>query len=143
MRAGVPVSLLSRRGGRGFTLVELLITVLIIGLVSTVAFPSYQRMLEGGRVKESRAVLASIYEAERLYRLDNGAYGGLPDLLGRGYLMEDPDTSTEWSYAVTFPGAGRYNATATRQGGGSGYAGTTVTINETETYGGTHPLWNK
>jgi len=44
---------------KGVTLVELMIVVLIVGILSAIAYPSYQDHVERGRVSEGRAALAS------------------------------------------------------------------------------------
>ena len=58
----------------GFTLTELLISTVIFGLVSSVAVPSYYKMIEQGRSAEAKANLKAIYMAQSVYRLKNGQF---------------------------------------------------------------------
>ena len=51
----------------GFTLVELLVIVMILGILSSIALPQYRRSVERARVAEAQTLLRSIYDAcERL-----------------------------------------------------------------------------
>lgn len=58
----------------GFTLTELMVTVVIFGTVSALAIPSYFNMVERGRAAEARANLKAIQMAESVYKLRNGGY---------------------------------------------------------------------
>ncbi len=58
---------------KGFTLVEMLVVVLIIGILASVGLPQYTRATEKARTAEAWQTLQQIYEAKRLYRLTNRA----------------------------------------------------------------------
>ena len=55
---------------KGFTLVEILITVLIMGVLVTMAVPMYERTIEKSRIAQVRVELKRIYDAKRRV-LDN------------------------------------------------------------------------
>jgi type IV pilus assembly protein PilE len=57
---------------KGFTLVELMIVVVIIGIISTIAFPSYQDYVRKARRAEAQAVLLETAQfMERWYTTNN------------------------------------------------------------------------
>lgn len=64
-----------RRAFAGFTLVELLIVVAIIGVLSTVAVPTFRRMVQKSKQVEAKLHLASLYRLESTFASEFGAYG--------------------------------------------------------------------
>ncbi|HEC69323.1 MAG TPA: prepilin-type N-terminal cleavage/methylation domain-containing protein [Candidatus Omnitrophica bacterium] len=59
---------------KGFTLAEVIIVVVIIGILATLAVPKYIKAMERTRNKEAISMLKLIQQAERMYRLENNAY---------------------------------------------------------------------
>ena len=93
------------RDSRGFTLLELLIVVLIIGILATIALPGYVRTAERARVAEAFQQLSVLRAAEQRALSQTGAYAVL------GALDMVPTNSANWTYGID---AGRTHAEATK-----------------------------
>lgn len=64
-----------RRDRRGFTLMELIIVILIIGVLASMAVPQYLRTVEVGKFDDATAMVNMIGTTNRMFALDhNGFY---------------------------------------------------------------------
>ena len=90
------------RGASGFTLIELLIVVSIIGILATLAAPSYQASVIKAREAALRQDLFTLRDVLDQHRADQGKYpSSLETLVSAGYLRaipKDPftDSTTSW-----------------------------------------------
>ncbi len=67
----------SRRGRRGFTLVELALVVAIVGILAVIALVGYRRYMLHSRVTEAKGIIGAIKIAQEDYRSERGIYANL------------------------------------------------------------------
>jgi len=85
----------------GFTLLELLVVVIIMGLLTALALPYYGRYVAKSRQAAAQAQLAAIQQAQEIYKFQYGSYTTNTALLANWL-----STSGNYAFSIT-------NATAT------------------------------
>jgi len=69
----------SRRASQGgFTLIELMIVVVIVGILAALAIPAFSNYVQRGRMAESFSFLGEIRQREEAYRAEFGEYVTAP-----------------------------------------------------------------
>lgn len=74
----------------GFTMVELMVVVAILGVLATIAVPQYNRFMAKARQAEAKIALSGIYTAEQSFFVENQTYTGF--LTSAGYKPEGDKT---------------------------------------------------
>jgi prepilin-type N-terminal cleavage/methylation domain-containing protein len=65
---------MSKRTNKGFTLIELMIVVVIIGILAALAIPRFMRSTTKAKQSEAKQLLKQVYTMERAYRQEFDAY---------------------------------------------------------------------
>jgi general secretion pathway protein G len=112
-------------GAKGFTLIEILVVVVILGILATIIVPRVMGRPEEARIIKAKVDIKAIETALSLYKIDNGSYPttelGLRALVEKpiqgvkhwregGYLPKIPGDPWGAPYVYLSPGAhGEYD----------------------------------
>ncbi|MEL7568047.1 MAG: prepilin-type N-terminal cleavage/methylation domain-containing protein [Dehalobacterium sp.] len=90
---------------RGFTLIELMMVLMILGILVSIAIPRFTGKISEAEDVKTQADIKIIQNAVDLYFLDYGAYpSATAQLVEEGYLRQDP---------VQVDGTSRYKINST------------------------------
>lgn len=97
------MTLNSSKRHRGFTLLEMMITVAIIGILAAIAIPGYQRYVEDARESDAKGVLMALANAMERHHTQNYTYVGAADGAGAPAIFptEAPLEGNEKFYDLT------------------------------------------
>jgi general secretion pathway protein G len=97
-----------RKQESGFTLVELMVVIVIIGLLATVVVINVMPAREVARVKKAQADISLLEQAAEMYRLNKLNYPttgeGLASLVSEGLVKRLPQDPWGHPYNYTVPG---------------------------------------
>jgi prepilin-type N-terminal cleavage/methylation domain-containing protein len=71
-----------KRQSRGFTLIELMVVVIIVGILASVAVPIYRANIRKAAASEGAALLGSVLTSQRIYYAEYNTYASSPSALG-------------------------------------------------------------
>jgi general secretion pathway protein G len=78
----------------GFTLLELLVVILIIGLLTGIVAPRFLGQINRSEITAAKAQLEALDKALQAYRIDTGRYPSTAQ--GLGALLQQPADETRW-----------------------------------------------
>lgn len=116
---------------KGFTLIELMITVAIVGILVAIAYPSYLDFIRSAKRADAKADLVELAQwMERQFTV-NGTYlvsGAAPALP----FVKSPSDGTETAYSLSVSAArSTYTLTATPSGSQADDTCGTMTVTQT------------
>jgi len=109
---------------KGFTLIELMIVVVIIGILAALAIPRFMSATVKAKESEAKTILKQIYTLERTYRQEQGGYTAV--IADIGFLTP---TNSRFVYAIDAAAANTFTASATPDGNDADLT-VTYTINQ-------------
>jgi len=142
---------------RGFTLIELVIVIIVLGVLVSIALPNYARSVERAKCSQAIQILKSMRSAALSYFSDNQTFAGitvqgLENQVGARFFSGDVaanvagNKNKDWYYSIPASTATRIQVQATRRRGPHAAAGnTTITLtddisaNQKELWGGSYP----
>ncbi len=127
-----------RRSRKGFTLVELLLVLVILGILAALVLPKFTGRTEQARITAAQTQMASFGTALDAFEVDTGSYprgaDGLMQLVQqpgdvtnwRGPYLKDAIPADPWGHPYIYEFPGKVNPTGydIRSAGPDGQAGT-------------------
>ncbi|MEQ1633461.1 MAG: type II secretion system major pseudopilin GspG [Planctomycetota bacterium] len=99
----------------GFTLVEIMVVIVILGLLATMVVPNVFRMSEEAKVTKAQTDVKAIYDASLLFKMKNSKIPTVeelqtPDDKGQSFLDDNYETKDPWDqdYVIRETDRGRF-----------------------------------
>ena len=92
----------TRKRFHGFSLMEVMIVVVIIGILAALAYPNLEKYLKRARQTEAKTNLSAIYTAQKIYFTLHQSYADDINKLDLSLVQGDPYTFTMEASTSTF-----------------------------------------
>jgi type IV pilus assembly protein PilE len=133
------------RKNKGFTLVELMITVAIVGILASIAIPAYSDHVAKSRRADAKAALSQLAQAMERYYTEKSTYVGATVGSGANAIFpsEAPlDGGTKYyDLSISAQTATNFQVTATPKGPQAGDGNLTLNLDGSKTWG-TKTYWD-
>ena len=109
----------------GFTLVEILIVVVIVGILAAIAIPTYYSYVQKGYASDAKVQIQNMVKSAEIFRNETGDYpGGWEEMEEQGYIDIPQSVKNKWDFEISLDEdgvGGTISATSTEQmSGGQG-----------------------
>lgn len=98
-------SLLRSAAARGFTLIELMVVLVIMGILLAVALPAYQKYVVRSKRTAAQSTMFDIANREEQYMLANRSYADKATLVANGFVLPS-EVAVNYSFDITLPASG-------------------------------------
>ena len=129
----------------GYTLVELMVAVIIIGILVTIAIPNYARSIERSKCSQALQILKDMRTAGLSYYANNETFPGpgsesdLEDEVGANFYSDG--SNDDWTFSITTGNTTTFVVQAQRRRGP--HSGSIINIaddpTQSEFWGGDYP----
>ncbi|HMW17644.1 MAG TPA: type IV pilin protein [Accumulibacter sp.] len=102
----------------GFTLIEIMIVIAILGSLMAIAIPSYNEYLMKGRITEAITALSGMQSRLEQHFLDNRTYSGA---CAAGSMAPQPANTNYFDFSCSNLAAGTYQVDATGKSSMTGF----------------------
>jgi type IV pilus assembly protein PilA len=91
-----------RKNEHGFTLVELLVVIIVIGILAAVSLPNFLNQSAKAKQTEAKQIISTINRSQTTYRTENDRFATSFNLLSTGILVGDLSfTTVSYTYVLT------------------------------------------
>jgi type IV pilus assembly protein PilA len=94
----------NKKSEKGFTLVELLVVIIIIGILAVIALPNFLNQSAKAKQAEAKQYIGAINRVQTALRVQNASFASTFDTLAIGALVGSTSVASTTNYSYTITG---------------------------------------